>query len=193
MNKFNGVSSKTSSSNPKSPSLRSIINQCMHFTTKLKEGSFQFFIVGSYARGTQSCKSDVDLLLFVDTYEYKQEIDQKFRAFYFTLHKKLHCTPDLNYPGELISIEEFNNAIEHSITENISSPELLYDALVWSSMLLGPQISITRKEHQLIALKERSLELMEFWRGCVAPNSSLETFISNKNLYSTVHRRILWI
>lgn len=159
-----------------------VVQRCQKFTTTISglERVICFLVVGSMARKTDNLESDIDMLLIVDSVALKDEIEPRFRKLYFGLHRELGRPPDIEYPGELIAVAEYCNSINAAmctrVTRSVSSIRT-YDAIVWSSMLLGTQIVIAETNPHAEYLKAAAFNLLEKWRLVLAPAASMNEFV----------------
>ncbi len=122
------------------------------------------FICGSFAKDTTTDKSDLDIFVCInkDTEKYKT----RFTQWYMDVHKKYRFTPDLNYPGELMTKRRLNRALEKTLNakpRKTVNDEAIYDGLAWSGMLYGKCVALCGKEEEYINHKAHAKKIMDKW------------------------------
>lgn len=147
--KFIYFSNKTSNSISDKERLKNVLfNEYKTYIQELFKNNLQFsFVFGSYAKGIEKISSDIDM--FICLQELNEELNKKFREWYFKYHYMYGKIPDFYYPGEIITEEKLNDIIRinKNIEINIKNDSDTFDALFYTQIL-------TDKKREIIGSKE---------------------------------------
>ncbi len=102
------------------------------------DNKINFLLVcGSYLQNKDIEHIDIDIFCCVDSFNKRQE--RMFREAYFSFHKKKDASPDICFPGELMTLNELEKSIKltsaHKPKFKIKNKKV-YDGLVWAGMIV---------------------------------------------------------
>lgn len=128
------------------------------------------FVFGSVAKGREKKSSDIDMFICtVEEPSVKQKED--FINFYMKLHKEYGFVPDMEYPGEVVSMEFLHKNIDH-IWDWIPYKEITtyreFEAVFWTAVLAEQKIAVVDKLSVLRDLEYRCNALVKKWKHMAA-------------------------
>jgi len=137
------------------------------------------FIVGGLARQVwRGPHRDIDML--VVTKQRDEEKLAHFREVYMRLHAANFYSPDREYPGEAMSLQELHQALD-AVAEREPvavipiGEEIIYDGVVWSNMLNRERAAIIGDQTLLAGLTAQARITSASWEDKLKTSDSLET------------------
>lgn len=137
------------------------------------------FLAGSLAMG-----SDIDI--FVCHREPLTTAQQnQFFELYLDLHKRYDRVPDLDYPGEVMQLDNLYSAM--LATKNTEPCKHLqdshiYDGIVWAGMLSGSKIMMLPYSHEHNVLEGLGADIVRQWVNKLYDRRSTPSLPSDKIL-----------
>lgn len=122
------------------------------------------FITGSVARQEEQPNSDIDMLVVVKSVDF--DGIEKFKKWYMDIHETFAHTPDMDYPGEVVSETNLQRALAAAYREQpvkIISAKDLYDGIVWAGMLISPTIGFMGSKRVFELHREKAFEVCNKW------------------------------
>ena len=124
------------------------------------------FICGSYASHTATKSSDIDIFICVKTDPVPDKYIEDFLNLYLRLHEKYNYTPDMQYPGELMSENELQLSLQ-TVIGTVPKIELdrkdVYDAITWAGMLYSKSNNWRGNRAKYKQYKSKSKVILGRW------------------------------
>jgi predicted nucleotidyltransferase len=128
------------------------------------------FVFGGFGKGYGGPGHDIDM--FVAVNELAPSAREEFVSWYIALHEELGLPPDLQYPGELVLLQDLECRIrflESSHIRPVIESQYEYESILWVdamserklAFVSGPAIDA----RQLDQLMKRAYSLMLRWRS----------------------------
>lgn len=128
------------------------------------------FVFGSIAKGREKKGSDIDMFVCTEEEPSNQQKDDFFN-FYMKLHNEYGLIPDMEYPGEVVSLEFLHKNIAH-IQSWIPHSEIAtyreFEAVFWTAVLAERKIAVVDKLSVLCDLECRCNALVKKWKRMAA-------------------------
>lgn len=124
------------------------------------------FIFGGFAKGYATISHDIDM--FICVRHLDADSVSRFRHWYFDIHREFRLTPDLNDPGEVLTLADLEKRIAFlEITPLRKEIETYYEyeAIVWADVMSEAKIAIVGDVSELAELEFRCKELAKRWRN----------------------------
>lgn len=103
------------------------------------------FICGGFAKGYADVTHDIDI--FVCVKENDETAYDKYLAWYLDLHRRHGFPPDLDYPGEVVTLNRLRSILElqryHKISSLIVEDIWIKKSIIWADMFAGQIMGAT--------------------------------------------------
>lgn len=149
------------------------------------------FITGSIAAGFARSDSDIDIVVcYKDGLDALENRRSQFTEFYYGLHKQLGREPDHISPGEVLSYDVLNkalNAISCVEPANILHSQDEFDAICWAGMLVSKKDIIVPLSDGLKSLHKTARFVTYRWATLLCP---LQEMTEGTGLSTDIDKRL---
>ncbi len=99
------------------------------------------FIFGSAVKNKKYKYNDIDI--FICTYENNKEQIIEFKNLYYNLHYKYGLKPDVNYPGEIITLENLQILLSKEIViKDLKVNSEIFDYIFYNQILNDQKVNL---------------------------------------------------
>lgn len=124
------------------------------------------FIFGGFAKGYAVENQDADMLLCL--HRMAEPRLERFREWYFDLHRRYQLTPDRNDPGEVMTPQRLEEKLLYAAAtplRPVIETYYEYEAIVWADVLVGEKAAFIGDLAILDAMTRLCDGLPQRWRG----------------------------
>ena len=128
------------------------------------------FVFGSVAKCQEKKGSDIDMFICTAE-EASTQQKEDFFNFYMKLHEEYNLTPDVEYPGEVVSWEFLRKNIDHIhnwIPHKKINTYREFEAVFWTAVLAEQKIAVVDRLSALRDLECRCNALVKKWKRMAA-------------------------
>lgn len=120
---------------------------CSRICAEVQEGAARIFdknlvfgfVCGGVAKGYADDSHDIDVVVCTD-YPMDEETTGRYYDWYFNLHERYTLPPDYDYPGEVVTYQQFADTLEllRGLELSLHVTDVkVKKAIIWGDMITG--------------------------------------------------------